>query len=280
MEPEERFWWWINERHQIFIKKDIQALEPPWTEDQILREYRFTNVFRELDRTTRWFRKHVRDDQAEDPNVLMATVIFRWFNRIRTGIYLGTAGLFRRWDSERARYLLEDVHPVSTGSYIIKTPDGMNKLEGICWCIDNVWKVREETYRAIISLKTLEHATEYLMDFPYLGGFMAYEIVSDLRHTHILRNAPDVMTWAHAGPGAKRGLNRIHNRPTKKNIGTDQAVKEMKDLLDDSWFRTDSHVPTMEMRDIEHSLCEFDKYMRVFQGEGRPRQRYKYNVGD
>ena len=279
MEPEERFWWWINERHQIFIKKDIQALEPPWTEDQILREYRFTNVFRELDRTTRWFRKHVRDDQAEDPNVLMATVIFRWFNRIRTGIYLGTAGLFRRWDSERARDLLKDVHPVSTGSYIIKTPDGKNKLDGICWCIDNVWKVREETYRAIISLKTLEHATEYLMDFPYLGGFMAYEIVSDLRHTHMLRYAPDIMTWAHAGPGAKRGLNRIHYRPTKTNFSMDQAVKEMKDLLDDSPHWVGGHVPRLEMRDIEHSLCEFDKYMRVYQGEGRPRQRYKH-VGE
>jgi hypothetical protein len=29
------------------------------------------------------------------------------------------------------------------------------------------------------------------------------------------------------------------------------------------------------MREIEHSLCEFDKYMRVKRGEGRPRSKYQ-----
>jgi hypothetical protein len=28
------------------------------------------------------------------------------------------------------------------------------------------------------------------------------------------------------------------------------------------------------MRDIEHSLCETDKYLRVKNGEGRPRAKY------
>ena len=32
----------------------------------------------------------------------------------------------------------------------------------------------------------------------------------------------------------------------------------------------------LEMRDIEHSLCEFDKYERVRNGEGKPRGRYKW----
>jgi hypothetical protein len=32
--------------------------------------------------------------------------------------------------------------------------------------------------------------------------------------------------------------------------------------------------PKLEMRDIEHSLCEFDKYERVRNGEGAPRGRY------
>ncbi len=33
--------------------------------------------------------------------------------------------------------------------------------------------------------------------------------------------------------------------------------------------------PRLELRDIEHSLCEFDKYERVRLGEGRPRSMYK-----
>jgi hypothetical protein len=30
----------------------------------------------------------------------------------------------------------------------------------------------------------------------------------------------------------------------------------------------------LEMRDIEHSLCEFDKMMRVINQQGRPKQLY------
>jgi hypothetical protein len=33
--------------------------------------------------------------------------------------------------------------------------------------------------------------------------------------------------------------------------------------------------PIWEMREVEHTLCEFDKYMRVVNGEGFPRGRYK-----
>jgi len=31
------------------------------------------------------------------------------------------------------------------------------------------------------------------------------------------------------------------------------------------------------MREIEHSLCEFDKYERTRLGEGRPRAKYNYS---
>jgi hypothetical protein len=33
--------------------------------------------------------------------------------------------------------------------------------------------------------------------------------------------------------------------------------------------------PRWEMREVEHSLCEFDKYSRVRSGEGRPRGVYR-----
>ena len=49
----------------------------------------------------------------------------------------------------------------------------------------------------------------------------------------------------------------------------------MKDLLHASPAYVGVHVPDLEMRDIEHSLCEFDKYERVRLGEGKPRSLYK-----
>ena len=60
--------------------------------------------------------------------------------------------------------------------------------------------------------RTLEAAFDLLQDRPGIGPFVAYEVVSDLRWTRYLRDAPDIMTWASAGPGAVRGLNRVWGR--------------------------------------------------------------------
>jgi hypothetical protein len=34
--------------------------------------------------------------------------------------------------------------------------------------------------------------------------------------------------------------------------------------------------PKLEMRDVEHTLCEFDKYERVKAGEGQMRAKYDW----
>ena len=49
----------------------------------------------------------------------------------------------------------------------------------------------------------------------------------------------------------------------------------MKHLLDISEPYLQGHMEPIEMRDIEHCLCEFDKYERTRLGEGRPRAKYK-----
>ena len=105
---------------------------------------------------------------------------------------------------------------------------------------------------------------------------MAYEVVTDLRHSKYLENADDILTWANAGPGAKRGLNRIHGRLLEQTIKPRQLTIEMQELLDMAGDYIGSFLPDLEMREIEHCLCEYDKYERVRLGEGRPRAKYKY----
>ena len=48
----------------------------------------------------------------------------------------------------------------------------------------------------------------------------------------------------------------------------------MRDLMETVNAQKGRHVPEMEMRDIEHSLCEVDKWLRVRNGEGKPRAAY------
>jgi len=118
---------------------------------------------------------------------------------------------------------------------------------------------------------------EWLVKFPLIGDFGAYEIVCDLRWTKLLDKAPDTMEWANPGPGAMRGLNRLHGRDVKRHVPREQYIREMRELLYVShqfWPTPSEHWPALEMREIEHTLCEFDKYERVRLGEGRPRGVY------
>jgi hypothetical protein len=85
---------------------------------------------------------------------------------------------------------------------------------------------------------------------------------------------PAARAWAHAGPGAKRGLNRLLGNPAKAPMRDAAALMWMRLLLRDigpKW----PYKPELEMREIEHSLCEFDKYERARLGEGRPRATYQ-----
>ena len=52
---------------------------------------------------------------------------------------------------------------------------------------------------------------------------MSYEVVTDLNYTPVLNNAVDRFSWANAGPGAKRGLNRIWDRPLTKSMTQEVA---------------------------------------------------------
>ena len=64
------FWYWINERHQIYLKRQA-GMEPPWTVDQILQKYFFTNVFRHLDKVSVWIIKHfIRGSRSLSPSFL------------------------------------------------------------------------------------------------------------------------------------------------------------------------------------------------------------------
>ena len=85
------------------------------------------------------------------------------------------------------------------------------------------------------------------------------------------------MTRANPRTGAQPGLNRIHHRELNQTIKKPQLNFEMKVLLDCSPEYLQGHMLPLEMRDIEHCLCEFDKYERTRLGEGRPRAKYKVN---
>lgn len=260
----------------------MQGMEPPWTEDPILQTYRFTNVFRQLDKVTQHLNTHIHiDDYSDMNNYLLDVIVYRMFNHPDTFLVWKDAGKivnrFRHKLCNRKKHGMQ----IFTGAYIITNAGSkQNKIDLVC---DNIIKIKKLMIRNKLAIlfgceMTLKKAHKEIMCLPMHGPFVAYEVVTDLRWT-MLKRAKDIMTWANAGPGCLRGLNRLSNRDIKKKINQERACLEMMFILNrlnDSKSLLRWWVPPLEMRDVEHSLCEFDKYMRVKNGEGRPRSKYDY----
>ena len=297
------FFAYARERHSVYLRR-ASGQPPPWTDDPVIAGHRFTNVYRELDRTTIWCRQHVRERYDGTPEVLPAVVLFRWFNRIETGeaMFSKAPGLlsncspFDHWvkggpDAVNVlrTAILKHIGPsgpYTNPAYIVKSPNGMDKLTGVLWCV-------EKFRTAVIDGKTwalaaremaegkwnLERSWNWLREHDHQGDFTAYEVISDLRHTHLLRGANDINTWANAGPGAIRGLNRVQGRDVRQSLRKADSLAEMQALLEESrkihnWPVRDPRWPRWEMREVEHTLCEADKHQRVTLGQGRAKQVY------
>lgn len=69
------------ERQMIWKRRFIDHQPRPWTEDPILRDYKFTNVYRELDRNSQWqIRNILLDDSLSLANLVWKMMVFRYFN--------------------------------------------------------------------------------------------------------------------------------------------------------------------------------------------------------
>ena len=298
------------ERERIYHRKTVG--DPwPWTECPVLRKYSFTNVFRENDKVTKWFRENIREPNRANPEVILHTIAFRWFNRIETGETLlksripGLTVIDQMVFDSDFEGVEEHIRehqgngPFVTGAYMILSPKGMEKLPGVIHfireCFDDHGLNLREVCRDMMEGK-MDQSAELLWEevrkVNGLGDFMAYEVVTDLLYTDVLKDADDRMTWANPGPGAERGMNRVLGRDkwyrqkkelfidemrgllgliNKKKLW-DEAVDEFKKEFAGREINLTDH---LEMREIEHSLCEYDKLRRVLSGEGRPRSVYR-----
>ena len=265
------FFKYINERHSIYLRRQ-SGVSYPWTNDPILQEYSFCNVYRELDKVTVWIRENWREPYAGHSNLPFAMAVARQINWPDT---LEEIGFPETWEPEKVKAIMQARkdrgEKVYTGAYMLTGTLGGTKIEQT---VDKILTPLYNNKPSIMCYSLEETWKQYL---PYAGfsGFMAYEVVTDLRHTKILNKAEDIMTWANPGPGAKRGLNRIHLRELEQTVTKPQLNFEMQQLLQYSPDYLDGHMQPLEMRDIEHCLCEFDKYERVRLGQGRPRAKYK-----
>lgn len=289
-----------RERYRIMIRR--QMGEPrPWTTDPVLQNWRFCCVHREDDRTTRWFREHLRDRLCArfrtpgfaqlsgdllchdwvslELETVFAVLAFRWFNRIETAEVLGDLLMGAScWEPKRAREILRSVSPVTNAAYIVSAPAGLSKADGIVEALRMAWeripRFAEGRQPHEHLWSTLEEAHASLRTLPFVGRFIAFEVVTDLRWTPVLHHASDINTWASAGPGAARGISWVlydNNHSLSYSVKKDQdlmlgVMQQLLELSKDQRYWPQDWRP-WEMREVEHWSCEYDKIRRAMNGE-------------
>lgn len=287
---------WVREREATRIRKE-SGVPGPWTGDPIIAKYRFCNVRREDDSVTVWVRKNIREPFADHPHLWFMLAISRWINWPETMRELWGAAseggkhitYADAWPSSTAFALdtlagalhdrVKRGEKVFTGAYTINAPStkGASKIDYVVnTVLGDLWRGAHRPHMADIlkatnnppSLRSVHMA---LSKYQGCGAFMSYQVVVDLRFTRYLQNADDVATWAAAGPGTIRGLNRIHNRRVDFPLDQGRALQEIRALF--ATIREETGVD-MDLSDVPNILCETDKYCRVMNGEGAPRALY------
>lgn len=307
----EDYFKWMDARHRIYLAR--QAGQPkPWTDDPILRDYKFTNVFRELDKGTLALRAmekqavqtYMADDTYQEGRDQLAPLILfnTWWYRIWNWFEHGPACGFVTYEGLRKYMRLLDATGgrMWTNAHMIRGSGGQRKIDTYLRMMENVWNNRADLTRRVLEHGTLQAAFNVVLETPLIGDFTAYEIVSDLRW-NLLVNATDKYTWGNPGNGAIRGMNRLGLEPTVETmrwlwLSAPQMFERIGSTLAHFHFPCDvttqcagadqidyfihedklikrSH-PPFEIREVEHCLCEFDKYERARLGQGTPRSKY------
>ena len=288
-EAVESYFGWINERHSIYQRR-VANENPPWTEDRILQDYKFTNPFRENDKVTVWMRENWTkpNHNRSHGEIIFNCCLFRMIGTSEFADAHKWVNEDHGWDKNRTKELIQERLSKGlrtfTGAYII-TNQGLKAPKSevvVDYFLTPIWENQEELSKVAAETLSLQALHSSMGTYKGWGGggFMSYEVVTDLNYTPVLASAKDQFSWANAGPGAKRGLNRIHLRDLKKSMNQQTANTEMQLLLEEAPKYCKPHVPVrlVDMRTIEHSLCEWDKYERVRLGQGTPRSRYKADI--
>lgn len=283
MQPNyEPLFYWVRERERIRVRKDA-GLPLPWTDDPILQTYRFCNVRREDDRGTVWIRDNIRRPFAGHPMLWLMLCIARqinWPDTLSDLIFNGAWPDRAHFDPHEITIVLnrrkERGDKVYTGAYMISAPStkGADKQAYIAeTVIGALWR-RGESFRRMCSFGKapgLQWVHSWITQSNGWGAFMAYQAVVDMRFTALLCEARDVRTWAAAGPGTIRGLNRLHGRPVDVALSQERALGEMRRIYA---VVEEATGVAMDFSDVPNILCETDKYLRVKNGEGKPRALY------
>lgn len=262
------FLWWMVERQEIFRKRFIEEQDPPWTDDGVLKCYHFCHAMRELDRGSRYLINNIIN-RKDDRDVFFNVV---WYRLVNLPESYEAAGGFTPIDEFDEDNVVSDLEAYGEDNTVFspayRVPahrfvDSDSKVENIVrGVLADVHEDIDEYFGSIQGLTNMEEVYDELLAIRGVGDFIAYEIATDLSYGFMDITEDD---FVNIGPGAEAGMERIWDDVDKDYIywirDNQSALFDHFDLDYYSW--NGCRWKDLTLRDVEHSLCEYNKFRRA-----------------
>ena len=266
------YWKFAAERQEVFFKK-LNKTEP-LTIDPILLKYKFTNAYRACDRVSQYLIGKVIDNNETDiDETLFKILVFKIFNKIETWELLESElGYisFKYYSFDAYNRILTSAikanEPIYSAAYIMasgKSAFGYDrKHENHLKLIEQM--VGSKLAHRIQDATSLEDVYHYLLLFPSIGPFLAYQYSIDINYSQLVNFSEN--DYVVPGPGAKDGIKKCftnygdYSEPDIIKYVTDNQEAEFQRLginFKSLWGRP------LHLIDCQNLFCETAKYARV-----------------
>jgi|AntDryMetagUQ889_1029465.scaffolds.fasta_scaffold04033_2 hypothetical protein len=268
------YWSFASERQAAFERR-VAGRPFPWTEDPILQEYKFCNVYRAADRVSQYMIREVcyHSEPCSPEDRIFQIIAFRTFSKIDTWTevrnFLGHYPTLSDLIDEGFRKALDHVRiqngGLYTGAFILCANNAygqslkhLNHVE-----LFRHMFLQDALSEQILTASSLHQIYELLHGYPLMGDFMSYQIVIDLNYSDLIDFSENEFTKP--GPGALRGISKVF-----ENLGNytptdiihwmvdhqEAAFESLSLPFNGLWGRR------LHAIDCQGLFCETDKYCR------------------
>ncbi len=265
----------------------------PWTQDPILRAYRFTNAYRAADRVSQFLIAEVQHGahRSQAPvEVFFRTILFKLFNRVETWRMIEERLGPISWQATDLDAVAGELDlafargaRLYSAAYIMPAP----RLGAVRKHTNHLMLMRsmmeDGLAGRIASAASLCDMFRLLAGYPGLGRFLAFQYAIDLNYSSL--TAFDEDGFVVAGPGALDGMAKCFEDVGGRS--PEEVIHWVADRQEREFERRGLEFGGLFGRrlqpiDCQNLFCEVSKYARVahpeargVSGRTRIKQRYR-----
>src|SRR6266498_695297 len=268
------YWYFAAERQRIFERR-LAGQPAPWTEDPILRTFKFCNAYRAIDRVSQFMIRNVcyHDEPGTPDDRLFQIVAFRLFSKIETwqsvheylGHYPTLDDLANSTFTTALEHTKQQNSTLYTGAFILAATNVYGQSAKHLTHVELLRHMflQDQLGTKLRAATSLRGIYDLLHAYPLLGDFMSYQIAIDLNYSDLINF--DENDFTKAGPGALRGIRKCFEDPG--DCTPEEVILWMVERQDQEFRRLGLSFHGLSGRplhaiDCQGLFCETDKYCR------------------